>query len=117
MLRNTVYHDYDPHVFDKLVALHLHGFNLNNTWQDLEHELEQTQQATSTWYWTRAMYLWPVWTEEYSVLHSTIDIVTLANQYTQIDGVHPKITHFKHILGYTFLQIPITYTPKHVFIV
>ena len=32
------------------------------------------------------------------------------NQYTQIDGVHPKITHFKHILGCTFLKILITHT-------
>ena len=32
------------------------------------------------------------------------------NQYTQIDEVHPKITHFKHILGYTFLKIPATHT-------
>ena len=35
---------------------------------------------------------------------------TLTNQYTQIDGVHPKITHFKHILGCTFLKLPITHT-------
>ena len=30
---------------------------------------------------------------------------TLGNQYTQIDGVHPKITHFKHIFGCTFCLI------------
>ena len=37
-------------------------------------------------------------------------IITLLNQYTQIDWVHQKITHFKHILGCTFLKIPIPHT-------
>ena len=32
------------------------------------------------------------------------------NQYTQIDGVHPKIAHFKCILACTFLKIPISHT-------
>ena len=31
-------------------------------------------------------------------------INTLKNQYIQVDGVHPKIRHFKHILGCTFLK-------------
>ena len=31
--------------------------------------------------------------------------ITLVNQYTQIDGVHPKITHFKQIFGCTFCLI------------
>ena len=39
---------------------------------------------------------------------------TLTNQYTQIDGVHRKITHFKHILGCTFFKIPITHTQNSV---
>ena len=43
-------------------------------------------------------------------------LITLTNQYTQIDGVHPKIPHFKHILGCTLFKIPITHT-KHVFVV
>ena len=35
---------------------------------------------------------------------------TLTNQYTQIDGVHPKITYFKHISGCKCFKIPITDT-------
>ena len=35
-------------------------------------------------------------------------VITLTNQYTQIDEVHPKITHCKHILGCTFLKITCT---------
>ena len=42
-------------------------------------------------------------------------VVTLTNQYTQIDGVHPKITHLKHILGCTFFKIPIT-SPETMFL-
>ena len=34
---------------------------------------------------------------------------TLTNQYTQIDGVHPKITYFKSIQRCIFLKIPITH--------
>ena len=36
--------------------------------------------------------------------------IYLTNQYTQIDRVHPKIAHFKHILGCTFFKIQITHT-------
>ena len=37
-------------------------------------------------------------------------ISTLTNQYTQIEEVHPKVTHFKHILGCTFFKIPLSHT-------
>ena len=52
---------------------------------------------------------------ESSLNHSTgknkhISTTALTNQYTQIDGVCPKITHFKHMLGCTFFKIPITHT-------
>ena len=32
---------------------------------------------------------------------------TVANQYTQIDKVHPKITHFKQSFGCTFCLITV----------
>ena len=34
---------------------------------------------------------------------------TLANQYTQIDEVHPKITHFKQSFGCTFCLITVNF--------
>ena len=54
----------------------------------------------------------PCWTilMRYGFLKLKTNIITLMNQYTQIDGVHPKITHFKCILACTFLKIPITHT-------
>ena len=42
--------------------------------------------------------------------HSCQSISTFTNQYTQIKGVHPKITHLKPILGCTFFKVPITHT-------
>ena len=38
------------------------------------------------------------------------------NKYTRIDGVHPKVTHFKHTLGCTFFEIPITHTQSMFFV-
>ena len=48
MLRNTEYHDYDPDVFEKLVALHVYGLDLSYTWRDLEHDVEHRWEARSS---------------------------------------------------------------------
>ena len=34
---------------------------------------------------------------------------TLVNQYSQTDGVHPKITHFKQTFGCTFCLITVNF--------
>ena len=45
MLRNTMYHNYDPEVYEKFVAMHLTGIELSYTWKDIEPGQKQRRQT------------------------------------------------------------------------
>ncbi len=57
MLRMTDYQDYDPEVFEKILAMLLYGMDLSYTWKDLEkkaedlkkQEEESRQAVSSSW--------------------------------------------------------------------
>ncbi len=47
MLRMTDYQNYDPQVFEKILAMLLYGMDLSYTWKDLEKIQEQEKEKSA----------------------------------------------------------------------